>query len=140
MSASPALEAIPWQVSEENGPVGLAPGPWFAYTPTHGVPVLTARSTGKHACTSQYGFQFLSSCYQLAQTTRQGRERKCVAGAVVTAIKRFTLGMSIAAQPVQDDESARNQSDVQLMPTFDADTTEINPFEVEDADLYIVAH
>jgi hypothetical protein len=45
--------------------------------------------------------------------------------------------MSIATQPAQDDESARNQSDVQLMPTFDADTTEINAFEVEDADLYI---
>ncbi|WP_228842410.1 hypothetical protein [Halococcus agarilyticus] len=45
--------------------------------------------------------------------------------------------MSIAAQPAQDDESARNQSDVQLMPTFDADTTDINAFEVEDADLYI---
>ncbi|WP_228842413.1 hypothetical protein [Halococcus agarilyticus] len=45
--------------------------------------------------------------------------------------------MSIAAQPAQDDESARNQSDVQLMPTFDADTTQINAFEVEDAGLYI---
>ena len=41
----PAPEAILWRVSEENGPV-WAPGPWFAYTPTHDVPVLTARSTG----------------------------------------------------------------------------------------------
>ncbi|WP_273837507.1 hypothetical protein [Halococcus sp. PRR34] len=45
--------------------------------------------------------------------------------------------MSIATQPVQAHESAKNQSDVQLMPTFDADTTEINAFEVEDANLYI---
>jgi hypothetical protein len=45
--------------------------------------------------------------------------------------------MSTAAHPVQDAESTQNQSDVQLMPTFDADTTEINAFEVEDADLYI---
>jgi hypothetical protein len=45
--------------------------------------------------------------------------------------------MNIIAQPVQDDESAQNRSDVRFMPTFDADTTEINAFEVEDADLYI---
>ena len=50
----------------ENGPVGLAPGPWFASTPTHGVPVLTARSTGKHTCTSRNGWLSLNSCYQLA--------------------------------------------------------------------------
>jgi|SRR5699024_39820 len=45
--------------------------------------------------------------------------------------------MSTALHPVQDDESVRNRSKVQLMPTFDADTAEINAFEVEDADLYI---
>jgi uncharacterized protein YkuJ len=45
--------------------------------------------------------------------------------------------MSIIAHPVQDAESTQNQSEVQLMPTFDADTTEINAFEVEDAGLYI---
>ena len=45
--------------------------------------------------------------------------------------------MSVAAQPAQDDESPQNQSEVQLMSTFDADTTEIIAFEVEDADLYI---
>src|SRR5699024_1640105 len=39
----------------------------------------------------------------------------------------------------EDDESAQNQGTVQLMPTFDADTTEINAFEVEDADLYIIS-
>ena len=32
---------------------------------------------------------------------------------------------------------APQTSDIQLMPTFDADTTEINAFEVKDADLYI---
>ena len=45
--------------------------------------------------------------------------------------------MNIAAQPVQDEEIAWNQSTVQHMPMFDADTTEINAFEVEDAGLYI---
>jgi hypothetical protein len=45
--------------------------------------------------------------------------------------------MSIAAHPAQAHESTQNQSEVQPMPTFDADTTEINAFEVEDADLYI---
>ena len=41
----------------------FAPGPWFASTPTRGVPVLTARSTDKHACTSCYGEQILNCCH-----------------------------------------------------------------------------
>ncbi len=56
---------------------------------------------------------------------------------MVIASKGFVFEVSTAVQPVQDVEISQNQSSVQLMPTFDADTTEINAFKVKDADLYI---
>lgn len=59
---------------------------------------------------------------------------------MVTASKCFTPGRRIGTRPELRNDGERIQhqhTEIQIMPTFDADTTEINAFEVEGADLYI---